>query len=52
MESNNIEVSEVKVCKDCGGYDRCSKKCKRSGKYTARKASCEEFLPVSGVKKS
>lgn len=41
MECNKTEVR--KVCQNCGNYDRCTKKCLKSGKYTARKASCDSF---------
>lgn len=41
MECNKTEVR--KICQNCGNYDRCTKKCLKSGKYTARKASCDSF---------
>lgn len=38
MEKAKSEVREV--CKNCGLYERCTKKCGRTGNYTARKTSC------------
>ena len=40
MENTKNEVR--KICQNCDNYDRCAKKCGISGKYTARKNSCEK----------
>ena len=44
MESNKSEVKAI--CQNCGKYDRCTKKCADTNKYTARKKSCEKFKEV------
>lgn len=31
-----------RICQNCGNYNRCTKKCGISSKYTARKNSCEK----------
>lgn len=41
MENTKNEVR--KICQNCGKYDRCAKKCERSGEYTARKKTCDNF---------
>lgn len=38
MENKQTEVR--RVCQNCGLYERCTKKCGKTGSYTARKASC------------
>ncbi|MEY8573256.1 hypothetical protein AALD01_02460 [Oscillospiraceae bacterium 21-37] len=38
-----MESKKVEVCKDCKNYDRCTKKCVATGKYTSRKQHCEKF---------
>lgn len=42
MENEKVEIREI--CQNCTKYSRCTKKCVVSGDYTARKASCAEFV--------
>lgn len=41
MENTKQKVREI--CQNCGRYDRCTKKCGKSGEYTARKNTCKNF---------
>ena len=38
-----MESKKDEARKDCKNYDRCTKKCVATGKYTARKQHCEKF---------
>lgn len=40
MENNKGYV----VCQNCEKYNRCTKKCADTGKYTARKETCDKWV--------